>query len=71
MSEGKFFKMSDGEGSDKQRPRQSQAELQHLKAQFMERARSFMDDTALGDGKQAFKKLMGTVNPLRKQKRLF
>ena len=61
MSEGKFFKMSDGEGSDKQRPRQSQAELQHLKAQFMERARSFMDDTALGDGKQAFKKLMGKV----------
>lgn len=60
MSGGKYFKMSDDESQDRE-PRQSQAELQQLKAQFMQRARSFMDDTALGDGKKALQKLVGRV----------
>lgn len=58
MSGGKYFKMSDDESRDRE-PRQSQAELRQLKEQFMQRARSFMDDTALGDGKKALQKLMG------------
>ncbi len=60
MSGGKYFKMSDDENRDRE-PRQSQAELRQLKEQFMQRARSFMDDTALGDGKKALQKLMGRV----------
>lgn len=60
MSGGKYFKMSDDESRDRE-PRQSQAELRQLKEQFMQRARSFMDDTALGDGKKALQKLMGRV----------
>ena len=58
MSDGKFFQMSEDDNQKKKVPRQSQAELRHLKAQFMERAKSFMDDTAIGDGKQALQKFM-------------
>ncbi len=57
---GNYFKMSDGEQNE-QEPRQSKAELNALKNQFMDRARSFMDDTALGDGKQALQKFMRKV----------
>lgn len=62
MRDGKYFQMSDDENQKKKAPRQSQAELSHLKAQFMDRAKSFMDDTALGDGKQALQKFMRRVS---------
>jgi hypothetical protein len=62
MRDGKYFQMSDDENQQKKAPRQSQAELRHLKAQFMDRAKSFMDDTALGDGKQALQKFIRRVS---------
>lgn len=62
MRDGKYFQMSDDENQQKKVPRQSQAELRHLKEQFMDRAKSFMDDTALGDGKKALQKFMRRVS---------
>ena len=61
MRDGKYFQMSDDENQKKKVPRQSQAELRHLKEQFMDRAKSFMDDTALGDGKLALQKFLRRV----------
>ncbi|HEY9841031.1 MAG TPA: hypothetical protein V6D23_11290, partial [Candidatus Obscuribacterales bacterium] len=57
---GRFFKMDD----DQQRPqekRQSRRELENLRTQFMDRAKQFMDDTPLGEGRKLVEKFIGKV----------
>ncbi|PKL77543.1 MAG: hypothetical protein CVV27_05175 [Candidatus Melainabacteria bacterium HGW-Melainabacteria-1] len=57
---GRFFEM----GDDDQRPkekRQSRQELDNLRSQFMDRAKQFMDDTPLGEGRKAIKKFIDKV----------
>lgn len=60
MSTGRFFSGSD----DEDRPvssGQSRQELEKLKSQFLNKARGFMDDTALGEGRKALQKLIQKV----------
>lgn len=57
---GGFFSMDDGEQRDKE-PRQSRRELEALRHQFMNRAKQFMDDTALGEGRKMVEKFIGKV----------
>lgn len=57
---GGFFQMDDGEGRPKEK-RQSRAELENLRHQFMDRAKQFMDDTPLGEGRKALKKFIADV----------
>ncbi len=56
---GNYFRMGDGEQRKEQR--QSRAELENLRSQFMDRARQFMDDTPLGEGRKAFQKFINKV----------
>lgn len=60
MSSGEYFSMSDGEQNPKEK-KQSRRELDNLKSQFMDRARQFMDDTALGEGRKALQNLINKV----------
>lgn len=59
MSTGKFFSGSDDDA--RQSSGQSRQEIEKLKAQFLNKARGFMDDTALGEGRKALQKLMQKV----------
>ncbi|MBF2054971.1 MAG: hypothetical protein IGS03_16105 [Candidatus Sericytochromatia bacterium] len=59
MSTGKFFSGSDEDA--RQSSGQSRQEIEKLKAQFLNKARGFMDDTALGEGRKALQKLMQKV----------
>ena len=56
---GNFFSMEDGE--QKKESKSSRAELKNLKSQFMGRAKEFMDDTALGEGRKTLQKFMRKV----------
>lgn len=62
MSTGEFFSMSDDEsdGQDK-KPRKSRSELHKLKNEFMDRAKQFMDDTAIGEGRKTFEKIVKKI----------
>ena len=63
MSTGEFFSMSDEEKQEKAKTRQSGRELQKLKSEFLGRAKQFMDDSAIGEGRKRIesfvKKLQG------------
>lgn len=52
--------MADDEGQPKAK-RQSRQEIENLKHQFMDRARQFMDDTAIGEGRKVIQKLINKV----------
>lgn len=56
---GNFFRMGDGE--QRKEKRQSRAELENLRNQFMGRARQFIDDTAIGEGRKAIQKFISKV----------
>lgn len=60
MSTGKFFSGSD-EDARKAGPGQSRQELEKLKSQFLNKAKGFMDDTPLGEGRKALQKLIRKV----------
>ncbi len=56
---GGFFSMEDGE--QKKEVKSSRHELKNLKSQFMDRAKEFMDDSALGEGRKSLQKFMRKV----------
>lgn len=59
MSTGDLFSMSDGDHKKVVRNRSREREQ---RTGFMDKARQFMDDTALGDGKKVLDKILGRVS---------
>lgn len=59
MSTGELFSMSDGDHKKVVRNRSREREQ---RSGFMDKARQFMDDTALGDGKKVLDKILGRVS---------
>lgn len=56
---GNYFSMEDGQ--QKKEDKSSRQELKNLKAQFMDRAKGFMDDTAIGEGRKSLQKFIRKV----------
>lgn len=57
---GDFFSMGDGEQKPREK-RQNRSELENLRGEFMDRARQFMDDSALGEGRKVLQNLINKV----------
>lgn len=60
MSSGEYFSMSDKENKGEEK-KQTRKEVENLKSQFMDRAKQFMDDTALGEGRKALQNFIKRV----------
>jgi len=63
MGTGKHFSASDedAKGRAPKASRQSRRELEKLKSEFMDRARHFIDDTAIGEGRKTLQKFIQKV----------
>lgn len=57
---GNYFSMDEG-GQRGKEARQSRHELANLRNQFMNRAKQFMDDSAIGEGRKMVEKFIGKV----------